>query len=88
MIFAAHIPRPPFNQFIELLWSQEGFNADHRLERVLPYGSMELIINLRDETRHMFDPVSHPPRETYRRSWLSGPHSEFIVIAIQRRMLR
>ncbi len=80
MIFAAHVPRPPLNQFIELLWFHEGFNADHHLERVLPDGSMELIINLRDDTRHVFDPISHQPRETYRRSWLSGPHSEFIVI--------
>lgn len=63
-----------------MFWFHEGFNADHHLERVLPDGSMELIINLRDETRHVFDPINHQPRETYRRSWLSGPHSEFIVI--------
>lgn len=80
MIFATHVPRPPLNQFIEMLWFHEGFNADHRLERVLPDGSMELIINLRDEKRHVFDPVNRQPRESYRRSWLSGPHSEFIVI--------
>ena len=80
MILATHVPKPPLNQFIELFWFHEGFNADHRLERVLPDGSMELIINLRDETRHVFDRTSHQPLETYRRSWLSGPHSEFIVI--------
>ena len=80
MIYATHVPGPPLNQFIELLWFHEGFNADHRLERVLPDASMELIINLQDEDRHMFDRVTHRPRETYRRSWLSGPHSEFIVI--------
>jgi len=32
-----------------MLWFHEGFDADHRLERVLPDGSMEIIINLRDE---------------------------------------
>jgi AraC-like DNA-binding protein len=80
MIYAAHVPRPPLNEFIELLWFHEGFNADHRLERVLPDGSMELIINLRDEDRHVFDRVTHRPRQSYRRSWLSGPHSEFIII--------
>jgi AraC-like DNA-binding protein len=80
MIYATHIPRPPLDQFIEMLWFHEGFDADHRLERVLPDGSMEIIINLRDEKRHIFDPISYQPRETYRRSWLSGPHSEFIVI--------
>ena len=80
MIFAAHVPRPPLNQFIEMLWFHEGLNVDYSLERVLPDGSMELLINLRDETRHVFGPISRRPRETYRRSWLSGPHSEFIVI--------
>ena len=80
MIYATHIPRPPLDQFIEMLWFHEGFYADHRLERVLPDGSMEIIINLRDEKRHIFDPISYQPREIYRRSWLSGPHSEFIVI--------
>jgi AraC-like DNA-binding protein len=80
MILAAHVPRPPLNQFVELLWFHEGLNCDYPLERVLPDGSMELIINLRDEPRHVFDRVSHRPREEYRGSWLSGPHSEFIVI--------
>jgi len=80
MIFATHVPRPPLNQFIEFLWFHEGINPDYPLERVLPDGSMELIFNLRDENRHVFDPISRHPRKTYRRSWLSGPHSEFIVI--------
>jgi AraC-like DNA-binding protein len=80
MIVATHVPRPPLNQFVELLWFHEGLNCDHRLERVLPDGSMELIINLRDEARHVFDRVTHRPRRSYRGSWLSGPHSEFIII--------
>ena len=63
MIYATHIPRPPLDQFIEMLWFHEGFYADHRLERVLPDGSMEIIINLRDEKRHTFDPISYQPRE-------------------------
>jgi AraC-like DNA-binding protein len=80
MIVVTHIPRAPLNQCIELLWFHEGLNPDHRLERVLPEGSAELIINLRDEDRHLFDHANYRPQRSYRRSWLSGPHSEFIVI--------
>ena len=80
MTIAAHIPPAPLNQFIELLWFHEGLNSPHQLERVLPEGSVELIINLRDQNRHTFDPVSHLPRQSYKHSWLSGPHSKFIVI--------
>jgi AraC-like DNA-binding protein len=28
----------------------------------------------------VFDHVTHRPRQAYRRSWLSGPHSDFIII--------
>ena len=80
MIVTAHIPRTPLNHFIDLIWFHEGLNSPHQLERVLPEASIELIINLRDETRHTFDPTSHQPQQSYRRSWLSGPHSKFIVI--------
>jgi AraC-like DNA-binding protein len=80
MILAAHIPRSPLHRFVELLWFHEGLDCDHGLERVLPDGSMELIINLQDEPRHVFDRVTHRPRRAYRRSWVSGAHSEFIVI--------
>src|SRR5260370_3454150 len=79
MIVTPRVPRPPLNEFIELLWFHEDYNCDHRLERVLPDGSMELIINLRDEDRHVFDRITRRPRQSYRRSWLSGPHSEVIV---------
>ena len=80
MIIAAQTPRSPLDHFIEFLWFHEGLNRPHRLERVLPEGSVELIINLRDERRHTFDPLNYQPRQSYRRSWLSGPHSKFIVI--------
>ena len=51
MIIATHLPRAPLDQFIELLWFHEGLNSPHQLERVLPEGSVELIINLRDSIR-------------------------------------
>jgi AraC-like DNA-binding protein len=80
MITAMQAPRPPLNRFVEFLWFHQGYSCNHQLERVLPDGSMELIINLRNEDRHVFDRVTLRPRQSYRRSWLSGPHAEFIII--------
>jgi AraC-like DNA-binding protein len=80
MVIAAHVPRPPLDQFIETLWFHAGLNVDYPRERVLPDGSCELIINLRDEPRHVCDPATHQPQQRFRRSWFSGPHSQFIVI--------
>ena len=55
-------------------------NFDHPLERVLPDGSVELIINLREERRQSLIARHIGRRQAYRGSWLSGPHSESIVI--------
>ena len=80
MLLAAHVPRPPLDQFIEVLWFHDGLNVEHPLERVLPDGSCELIVNLRDEPRHVFNRETHQPADSFRGSWISGPHSRFIVI--------
>lgn len=53
---------------------------DHRTERVLPTGTFELIINLRDEPRHTFDPATLRPGRSYRNGWISGAQSEYLVI--------
>ena len=80
MLFLTHVPGPPLSGFVAWFWFYEGLTPDHPLERVLPDGSMELIINLRNEARHVFDPHNHRPLRSYRDGWLSGAHSKFIVI--------
>lgn len=80
VLFVTHRPAPPLDRFVDWFWFYEGLTTDHPLERVLPDGSMELIINLRDETRHVFDRQSYRPIRDFRRSWWSGAHSDFIVI--------
>jgi AraC-like DNA-binding protein len=80
MLYRTHIPGPPLADFVDWFWFYADLTPPHRLERVLPDGSMELIFNLRDEARHVFDPVQYRPTRDYRRSWFSGAHSRFIVI--------
>ena len=52
----------------------------HEKERVLPDGTFELIINLDATPRKLFDRKNHQRHRSFRRAWLSGTHSEFIVI--------
>ena len=47
MIYHRHTPRPPLSDFIELLWLFEKPTPSHGTERVLPTGTVELVINLR-----------------------------------------
>jgi AraC-like DNA-binding protein len=67
MIYRRHTPRPPLSEFIELLWLFETAASSHDSERVLPTGTVELVINLHDKTAG-FDAV------------VAGPHSRFFVL--------
>lgn len=81
MIFKRHVPAPPLNSFIEFFWYYDGFAPDHTKEKLLPDGTMELIIDLREHPKHTYDPRSLKEKRAFRHSWLSGMHHDYIVIS-------
>ena len=76
MTFRTRKPCSPLGHFLEFLWFYSGDQPAHRLERVLPDGSAELVINLDDTPRKRFDRNDLRRLETFRRAWISGVHSE------------
>ena len=58
-VYRTYIPRPPLADFVDLYWLYEGYNLPHAKERVLPDGSMQLVINLRDDTLPVYDRQNH-----------------------------
>jgi AraC-like DNA-binding protein len=63
-----HKPCPPLSDFVELLWLFENPAPSHASERVLPTGTIELVINLADGTSGGFEAL------------VAGPHSRFFVL--------
>jgi len=80
MQFFHHIPAPPLSQFVELLWLYEGYQQPHAKERLLPDGSMELVVNLNEDVTRVYDPHDTQSVRTLRGPVLVGAHSEFFVI--------
>jgi AraC-like DNA-binding protein len=68
MIYRRYTPRPPLSDFIELLWLFDKPVPSHGSERVLPTGTVELVINLGDSRTSGFEAV------------VAGPHSRFFVM--------
>ena len=58
MLFRMSKAVPPLSDYVDWFWFYEGLYPPHRYERVLPDGSMEPIVNLREEPRHVFDPTN------------------------------
>jgi xanthosine utilization system XapX-like protein len=59
-----YIPAPPLSEFVGLLWLYEGYQQPHKKERLLPDGSMELVVNLNEDLTRVYDP--HEPRNSKR----------------------
>jgi AraC-like DNA-binding protein len=81
MLYVTHLPKPPLNQFVELFWFYDGFPArPHKKERLMPDGSVELVINLNEDETRIYDRENFEKCERLPGSVLCGPHSSFFVI--------
>src|SRR5215510_2889496 len=54
-IFNFYQPKPPLSKFVDSFWLYEGYEAEHKTERILPTGTLELVINLRQDELRFFD---------------------------------
>lgn len=74
------IPAPPLSEFVDLLWLYEGYRQPHQKERLLPDGSMELVVNLNEDIVRVYHGRDSLQVRTLRGAVLVGAHSEFFVI--------
>jgi AraC-like DNA-binding protein len=75
-----HIPSPPLGQHVEWLWYYDDFQPDHDREHVLPQGAFDLMFNLEDRPRKLYDRDNAGRFNSFKRGWLSGAHEEFLII--------
>lgn len=76
--FAVHVPRPPLSRYIDCLWRAQGI-ADHKRERVLPNGVVEVIVNL-GSFHKVLARDDYSREQVYRESWVAGIQSRHLVI--------
>src|SRR5688572_25759771 len=89
MSFHVRIPGPPLSQYVAMLWHCEDYVPVHAFERVLPSGTVQLLVPLKDERLHAYDNRNIVHYETYRGPLVCGARSEFTVVdaASQRSMM-
>jgi AraC-like DNA-binding protein len=54
-IFNFYKPKPPLSKFVDNFWLYEGYEPEHKTERILPTGTLELVINLRQNELLFYD---------------------------------
>src|SRR5215471_9510572 len=80
MEFRRRNPPLPLAGLIEALWYWDGPARSHDFERLLPDGSMELIINLYEDEVRVYDRRDRSRFERLDGVTLVGPHSQHFII--------
>jgi len=73
-------PGPPLDRFVELLWYFECGPQAHPFERLLPTGTVELIINLAQDENAIFDTEDTTRVETREAGLVCGPQTSYFLI--------
>ena len=80
MILRTHIPRFPLNQFIDHFIYYEGYNPEHRIDRFLPDGNTEIIIDFSGGPQYIYDNETLKEIQACHNVWASGVRTEYISI--------
>ena len=71
MIAKFHIPAFPLDQYIESFFYYTGYQPDHSVDRFLPDGNVNLIFDLTDRPKYIYDNTTLKEIQSCKRVWFS-----------------
>lgn len=80
MIFKTHIPTFPLNQFIESFIYYKDYKPIHTLDRFLPDGNVNVVIDLTDYPKFIYDNYNLKEIQSCKNVWFSGIRNNYITI--------
>jgi len=80
MFYRLYKPQGLLSHFVDVLWFYDGYKQPHDKERLLPDGSMALVINLREDRIRMYDRKNIEDYQSFNGTVLVGAQSQFFVI--------
>lgn len=80
MLLTCHKPKPPLDQFVECFWLSWGYSPSHKMERVLPTGTVELVFDLRNDRIRVFQDESDLTGKWMSGAVVTGAQSRYFVL--------
>ena len=80
MTLQIHKPAFPLNEFVENLVYYHGLTALHNLDRFLPDGNTEIILDLTENPQYIYDNETLQEIQICRHAWVSGVRTKPITI--------
>ncbi len=80
MLYQVFFPVFPLSQFIECFIYYRGYTPDHSIDRFLPDGNVNVVIDLTESPKFIYDNDTLKEIQACRRVWFSGMRNGFITI--------
>jgi len=80
MLYRSYIPASPLADLIEDFWLYDDYRPRHLRDRILPSGTVELVINLRQNELRIYDRTRPGSCERFSGAIVSGTYAGFFVI--------
>lgn len=80
MILKLHVPTAPLSNYVELITYYKGYNPPYSIERLLPDGGIDLIFDLTDSAKYIYDNDTLQEKQACKKAWISGMRTEYISI--------
>lgn len=82
MTYLTYVPANPLAHFIEWLFFYEDYAPEHTREKRLPDGAVEMVINLTESPKLLFENEGSNKGQTFNRNWISGQQKKAIIIDV------
>lgn len=83
MFVTLHRPRPPLDQFVEHVTFFSGYMPPHQREKLIPDGAIQIIVDMSERKKRLYDSDYAPGGRDFRRAWIAGMQMRPIIIEAQ-----
>ena len=81
MVFKNVIPEPPLDDFVLSIVYYKDFEVEHTMDKFLPDGTTNLVVNLFEAPRYIYDNDTLKEKQACVEAWFSGMHTEYLTIS-------
>ena len=79
MLYERHLPHPLLRPYVEDLWLGDDYVPPHSRERIVPSGTVELVINLRENEIRIYDADRPQLCKRFSGAVVSGAYRRFFL---------
>lgn len=80
MTLKFYTPPPPLGNLVALFTYYKGYQPGHSIDRFLPDGNVELVVDLTGFPKNVYDNETLAVKQAFSKAWISGLRKEFISI--------